>query len=214
MPGEAMRCFWSAKGGSGASVVAAAAALASESETLLVDLCGDQPAILAQPEDELGITDWLDAGVDAAPDALRRLETSVTPRLSLLRFGTNKHITADRIELLASLLAQDQRNVIVDAGTEASELSSLLCEAATESLLVLRPCYLALRRAKQHPRRATAVVLVSEPGRTLRAKDVSAVLGLPVLVEVDWDTAVARAVDAGLLVTRLPRSLGKPLAVL
>jgi Flp pilus assembly CpaE family ATPase len=209
-----MRCFWSGKGGSGASVVAAAVALSSDSETLLVDLCGDQPAILAQPDAELGITDWLDAGVDAAPDALHRLETAVTPKLSLLRFGTNSHVATERVELLVSLLAQDQRNVVVDAGADASELSTLLCEAASESFLVLRPCYLALRRAKQHPRRATAVVLVNEPGRTLRAKDVSAVLGLPVRVVVEWDTAVARAVDAGLLATRLPRSLAKPLATL
>ncbi|MFV1990917.1 MAG: hypothetical protein ACC652_09285, partial [Acidimicrobiales bacterium] len=120
----------------------------------------------------------------------------------------------ERVELLASLLGADQRNVIVDAGAQTSRLATLLCDAATESLLVLRPCYLALRRAKHHPGRATGIVLVQEPGRTLRGKDVSAVLGLPIRAEVGWDTAIARAIDAGLLVTRMPRNLARPLATL
>ena len=54
---------------------------------------------------------------------------------------------------------------------------------------------------------ADAVVLVREQGRSLDARDVADVLGLPVLAEVDVDPALARAVDAGLLTRRAHRVL-------
>jgi hypothetical protein len=79
------------------------------------------------------------------------------------------------------------------------------------SLLVLRPCYLALRRAVAAPFRPSGVVLVREPGRALTRRDVEAVLGVPVRAEVDVDPAIARAVDAGLLTARLPRGLERAL---
>jgi hypothetical protein len=78
---------------------------------------------------------------------------------------------------------------------------------AHESLLVTRPCFLAVRRAARSPRRATGVVVVNEPGRTLSADDVGAALRLPVVATVEVDPAVARLVDAGLLTARMPRSL-------
>ena len=55
------------------------------------------------------------------------------------------------------------------------------------------------------------MVLIDEPGRALRARDVEHALGAPVIAEIGYDPAVARAVDAGLLVARLPRSLVQPL---
>jgi hypothetical protein len=82
--------------------------------------------------------------------------------------------------------------------------------------LVLRgPCYLALRAALEAPWKADGVILVSEPGRALRAADVADVLGIPILAEVPFDPVVARAVDAGVLLDRVGRlpSL-RPLAVL
>ena len=48
------------------------------------------------------------------------------------------------------------------------------------------------------------VVLVDEPGRALRARDIEASLGVPVVATVLLDPAIARAVDAGLLLARLP----------
>jgi hypothetical protein len=83
--------------------------------------------------------------------------------------------------------------------------------AASASLLVLRPCYLSLRRALQAPMRPSGVILVSEPGRSLGRSDVEDVLGVPVRAVVGIDPAVARAVDAGLLATRLPRGLERAL---
>ena len=55
------------------------------------------------------------------------------------------------------------------------------------------------------------MILVSEPGRALGAGDVEDVLGVPVRAEVAVEPSVARAVDAGLLTTRLPRSLERAL---
>lgn len=82
---------------------------------------------------------------------------------------------------------------------------------ADRSLLVTRACYLALRRAVSAPIRPTGVVLVAEPGRALRATDVEAAVGAPVVATVAVDPAVARAVDAGLLTARLPRLMERDL---
>lgn len=93
-------------------------------------------------------------------------------------------------------------------GATAAELVA----HARRSLLVIRPCYLALRRAAQAPLRPTGVVLIREPGRVLTTADVEQAVGAPVVATLELDPAVARTVDAGLLATRLPRSLGRPLS--
>ena len=87
----------------------------------------------------------------------------------------------------------------------------MLAAGATHSLLVLRPCYLALRRAVSSPLRPSGVVLVREDGRALSELDIEAVLGVPVTARVRVSHAVARAVDAGLLAAHLPRSLSHDL---
>ena len=75
-----------------------------------------------------------------------------------------------------------------------------------------RPCYLALRRSLQPPVRPTGVVVVGEGRGGLRPVDVAEVLGVPVVATVPWVDSVARAVDAGLLAVRLPRTLARSLA--
>ena len=73
-------------------------------------------------------------------------------------------------------------------------------------LLVIRPCFLALARAVAAGWRADGVVLVHEPWRSLGPDDVERALGVPVVVRLEHDPAIARAVDAGLAVARLPRA--------
>jgi hypothetical protein len=75
------------------------------------------------------------------------------------------------------------------------------------SLLVTRPCYLALRQALNLSITAAGIVLVAEPGRALDAADVAAVLGLPMIATIPLRAEIARAVDAGVLPARLPESL-------
>lgn len=209
---------WSAKGGVGTTVVAIglASILARSRPTgaLLVDLAGDLPAALGVPEpDGPGLGGWLAAGDAVPPDALARLEIRVGKGLGLVPRGGSALAGEDRARVLASLLAAEPRPVVVDCGVVEgpSGVAYVLAGAATRSVLVTRACYLALRRAGTVPLRPSEVVLVAEPGRTLDHADVSEVLGAPVRAEVPFDPAVSRAVDAGLLTSRLPRSLARAL---
>lgn len=204
---------WSVKGGSGVSVVAAgiAAVLAGGgSEVLLVDLDGDQPALLglASP-DGPGVRDWL-AAPDGDAAALARLEVEAAPSLRVVPVGSADRWPGDRTGRLVDVLDAEPRAVVVDAGRGAEPAATL--RAAGTSLLVVRPCYLALRRAVGIGAAADAVVLIEEPGRSLDAVDVERALGIPVRAVLQWDPAVARAVDAGLLAARLPRSFARSLA--
>ncbi|CAB4847851.1 MAG: hypothetical protein F2772_02835 [Actinobacteria bacterium] len=198
---------WSAKGGSGTTVVAASLALvlSHRRPTVLVDLAADAPAALgiAEPSGP-GVVDWL-ASPTADAAALWRLATPATDTLQLLPCGQQTASTGLRWAELAAVLGEYDGTVVIDAGTGTPP--STLFEAATHRLLVTRPCYLALRRAVGCGVQPTGVVLVAEPGRALGARDVERALGAPVLAELPYDPAVARAVDAGLLATRLPRSL-------
>jgi cellulose biosynthesis protein BcsQ len=202
---------WSVKGGSGTTVVSAALAVSVASaghHTLLVDMAGDLPAALGVPEpDGPGLADWLGAGSGVGGDALARLEVDAGPDLRLLPLGNAMPDAPARAEDLAVLLGVDNRVVIADCGSAPSPTSLALAAGADLSLLVLRPCYLALRRALKAPVEASGVVLVGEPQRSLQQADVEDVLGLRVRAGIPWKPAIATAVDAGLLARRLPPPL-------
>lgn len=206
---------WSSKGGSGTTVVAASLALLLAHRhpggALLVDLAGDGPAALglAEPESP-GIAGWLAAGPEVPVDALHRLEHPAGEGLVLLPRGAGP-LTVDRAEVLTALLAADGRPVIVDCGAAPDGAALAVAAGATRSVLVTRACFLALRRAVAAPLRPSEVVLLREPGRSLTRSDVEECLGAPVVAEVTVDPGVARAVDAGLLATRLPRGLAREL---
>ena len=207
---------WSAKGGAGTTVVAAALALvsarASSEGALLVDLAGDVPAVLGLADPPApGLTDWFAAGAEVPVGALSRLEVPAGPGLHVLPRGSGEFAASDRAGVLAGLLASDARTVIVDCAAGPVGPGLVLAAEATHSLLVIRPCFLALRRALAAPLRASGVVLVTEPGRALTRADVEEVLGVPVRAQVPYDKTVARAVDAGLLTGRLPAQLDRPL---
>jgi hypothetical protein len=201
------------KGGSGTTVVAAALGLLLASSApdgaVLVDMAGDAPAALGMPEPSgPGVTEWLSAthAVDAA--ALDRVAVEAGPNLRLVARGAAPGpFTRERMEALAAALAEGPATSVVDAGVVPPDGSRLPLVEGGLSLLVLRPCYLALRRAVAHSLRPHGVVLVSESGRALGRNDVEAVLGVPVRAVVPVDPAIARAVDAGLLTARLPRPL-------
>jgi hypothetical protein len=72
---------------------------------------------------------------------------------------------------------------------------------------VIRPCYLGVRRLVASDGRVDGIVVVEEPDRALGVDDIEHVTGHPVVARVRWDASVARAVDAGLLPSRLPRAL-------
>lgn len=205
---------WSAKGGSGATVIAAGVALGTcaSHDTALIDLAGDMPAVLgvAEPTGP-GTIDWL-CSADADAGALHRLGFPVGARLTLLGRGRERDPRTDPApawERLAGALRSLAEVVVVDAGTGTP--ARPLAEAADHLLLVTRPCFLALRHAAGAGVQPSGVVLVDEPGRTLRSADVERAVAAPIVAQVPWDPAVARAVDAGLLAGRAPRSLLQPL---
>jgi MinD-like ATPase involved in chromosome partitioning or flagellar assembly len=208
---------WSSKGGAGTTVVAASLALLlarrDPGGALLVDLAGDAPAVLGLPEPASpGLAGWLAAGSDVPPDALGRLEAATAEdRLRLLPRGEGP-LAADRADVLGHLLATDPRSVVADCGADLVGAPLAVAAGATRSILVTRPCFLALRRALTAPLRPSEVVLLTEPGRSLTRLDVEDCVGAPVVAEVAVDPAVARAVDAGLLATRLPRSFARDLS--
>ena len=210
---------WSSKGGSGTTVVAAALAVAlsgpssgsSPGGVVFADFCGDGPAVLGVPEPEgPGLSDWLAAGDDVPPDGISRLEVDVIRGLTLLTRGSLP-FDARRAAALAAAFAADTRPVVADCGTLVDEAAQVVAANAARSLLVVRPCFLALRRALLAPVRPTGVVLLNEGGRALGGRDVEELLGVPVRARVECLPEVARMVDAGLLTSRLPRRMVRAL---
>jgi CobQ/CobB/MinD/ParA nucleotide binding domain len=205
---------WSVKGGVGTTVVAASLALLLGRRggpgIVLADLAGDAPAVLGLPEpDSPGLAGWLAAGDDVPANGLARLEVQASPRLALLPRGPGP-LLLGRAAVLASLLDRGPRPVVVDCGT-AEPVATALVEGAQRSILVIRPCFVALRRAMASSLRPSEVVVIREPGRTLSRHDVESAVGAPVRAEIEADPAVARAVDSGLMAGRLPRSLERGL---
>lgn len=218
-------CCWSVQGGVGTTVVAAGLALAAArsgpvGEVLLVDLAGDLPCTLGLPEPGgPGLSEWLGAGPGLPPDALARLEVAVAPGVRLLPRG-GAALQGVRGDLVAAVLAGDPRRVVVDAGRldpageplAEAHPARVLAAQAERSLVVARACVVGFRRLLDPPVRPSGLVVLRDPGRSLGAADAAAATGLPVVAELAVDPAVARAVDAGLLAARLPRSFVGALA--
>ena len=156
--------FWSPKGGSGTSVVAAACAVHAANtlgSVRLVDLRGDQPAILGLGADpETGVADWLAAGPTAPTDALDRLGVEIVPGLSLLaRGGTPSLLEPAAAAESGAALAVALRDgplTIVDVGVADSAVARAVLEVSDTSIIVMRECYVALRRAVRNPLTARA----------------------------------------------------------
>jgi len=217
--------LWSATGGSGTSVFTAACALVLAQEARdaghsagvrVADLAGDLPAIFGLGADpELGLVDWLAAGPEAPTDALDRLLAEVAPGVALLPRGgaiePTVPIAPEAGAALAVALAQGASPVLVDCGTARDPASRAVVEVADVAVVVLRSCYLALRRAVHSPslRHTAGVVLLDEPDRSLGAHAIGDVLDLPVLARVAVKSRIARAVDAGVLASRLPEPLAR-----
>jgi hypothetical protein len=212
---------WSVKGGSGTSVVAGGLAVgwAAERPVLAVDLAGDLPAVMgvAAPSGP-GVVEWLHAGRGVGAAALHALAVDAVPGLRVLhRGGTGEgrmggsagdvgHGVPDgRWAAFAEAMAALGTDVVIDAGL--APLPPELAARTDASLLVIRPCFLALRRLSAAGDVPAGAVVISEPGRALGRRDIERVLGIRIAAEMRLDPAVARAVDAGLLASRLPASL-------
>jgi hypothetical protein len=216
---------YAVKGGSGTTVVAAGLALGpdrtADRPVVLIDLDGDLALALGVPTttptgtptgtDRPGVGDWLES--DAPPDHLLDLAVEVADGVGLVPAGHDAGGHHDRWERFAAWLADGPPvDVVVDAGLIRPDRPVpgplAVVGASHRRVLVTRPCYLALDRARRAAVTPTSVVVVDEPGRSLRRSDVQRSVGAPVVAVVPWDPRIARAVDAGLVrYRRLPRSL-------
>ena len=216
----ALLTLWSPKGGSGTSVFTAACALvlARDHGARLVDLGGDQPAIFGLgAEPGTGVTDWLELGPGAPTEALDRLAVEAAPGIALVPRGAERPALAPRPAAeagaaLAVALRDGPVPTLVDAGVADGPAGRALLEVSDATIVVVRGCYLTLRRSVRHPAlgRAAGLVVVEEPGRAIGAKEIADVLGRPVVARVPARDAIARAVDAGVLAHRLPDALARP----
>jgi hypothetical protein len=213
--------LWSPKGGSGTSVVAASLAIvaAERAAARLADLGGDQPAILGLPvlpsaASGGGLSAWLAMGASAPTEWLDAMAVPVVPGLSLLPLGDEVPSAVPEAGAALGVALRDGGLTVLDAGAGPSPAARAAVEVADTALMVIRPCYLALRRAVAGPRLgpSSGAILVEEPGRALDAGDVAAVLGVPVVGRFPVRAEVARAVDAGVLRDRLPARLAAPAA--
>jgi cellulose biosynthesis protein BcsQ len=225
---EMLLSLWSPKGGSGTSVLAAACAvvLAADRGARLVDLDGDQAAVLGLAtsgrassgrDGPQGVRDWLAAGPGAPADALSRLAIDAGPGLGLVPPGTaDREASGEAGAALGVVLRDSGTAVVADCGRADDAAARALVEVSDCSVVVIRPCYLALRRAAidELVRSASGIVVVEEPGRALGSREVADVLGIPVLASVPARASIARVVDAGVLVARLPDTLSRPVRTL
>ena len=172
-----------AKGGQGTTTIAAAIALRSANthRTLLIDTTGDALAVLGHPT-----------------TTARPLPDAVENRVSVLDTLDVVTVTSPVDAGTVTRLAAGGWQVVVDTGTTWPDLDTM-------RVLVLRNCYLALRRAVTvTPDRLVAVL---EPHRALTAADITVACPRIPLTTMPADPAVARTVDAGLLTHRLPHRL-------
>jgi hypothetical protein len=203
----------SVKGGVGTSVTSAAVALLlsrdSSRTTFLVDIGGgDQPDILGLPAISDGLGTWL-----SAPDRrLSDLAVGVTDTLRLVPTGDRPLLAESSWMAPLALALDDLRstaNVVVDAGQ--LDTTDHLDPLADRRLMVMRPCYVALRHVVTAVNRWDGLVLVRPPDRVLTTRDVASVCDMPLAAEITMTPDVSRAVDAGVLRSRLPTGLVRSL---
>lgn len=186
--------FTGAKGGSGTTVTACAAALvlarSGRSVTIVehtrwpeVDVSGDVCAVFAVPTD---------------PDTIALAgSAALTPGI---RWARDREQVPDDTDVL--IVDRGVRHTWGDGEPHDGELH----------VLVTRGCYLALRRTVRSSVLAdtAGIVLIEEQGRSLGNREVADVLDRPVLTRIPARAAIARAVDAGILAARLPDALARP----
>ncbi len=208
--------FWSPKGGSGTSVVAAAftAVLARHHHDVrLLDAAGDQPAIcgVRVPPEPRGVADWLAAGPLSPAAAIESFALDAGSFTLVPTGGAELHGALGAAgAALAVVLRDDPRISVVDAGRARAPAVRSLVELAHLSVIVVRNCLLALHRV--HERRdlvdvTSGLVLVDEPHRSVLERDVCTLVARPQLGVVPCVPEIARTVDAGVLLGRAPAQL-------
>lgn len=174
--------YYSSKGGSGCSTVAAtvAAMLARSSKVLLIDASRQRDLHLVLGLERYDIT------------SLRPVSDSLT--------YANLHP--------AQVWGDDfYDHLVIDYGTTTPTLYGHVDSSTLVTRLGFLHVYSAFTRLH-----TTHVVVVEEPDCALTTSDLARAIGFAEhdMITVPFDPAVARAVDAGLLVSCVPSSLSAP----
>lgn len=203
---------WSPKGGSGTSVVTAALGIAAargpeSSPTIIVDLDGDMPSIFGMAEPAIGVSEWIS---QPSTHELDDLLVESASNLHILPRGSAQLPDArsgawSRLGLELAGRSASGTTVVVDGAY--GPVPHSWEHHLTHSVLVVRPCYLALRRARTGASTFDTVVAVIEPNRVLTSDDIASVLGAPVAATIPVTSDIARRVDAGVLFQRPPAQL-------
>jgi len=187
------------KAGQGATVTACALALAIEATGRSVALATSDPDTLAVYG--LGTDEGLSVEVK------QRLRV-----FDVARLGDLDTVGLAGLVGLSEGPSGRFEVLVTDLGDATPTRATLAAHGFTapESVEVVRPCYLALRRSTtaDHSGAETRqhVALIREEGRALTVGDVRSVLkATGEVIEIAHAVAVARCVDAGLMAHRLPR---------
>jgi hypothetical protein len=179
---------------------------AQGTNTVLIDLCGDVPAAAGMAEPTTpGVNDWLSESSLSDAQALVTLGTPFDNGLVVVHRGSSFVEGQPRWSDLANAITTLPMNIVIDAGI--TFLPDELRRAVTHVTMVVKPCYLSLRRASRM-QRPTQLFVVCEESRALTIKDVGHVLGMPVTCEIPYTSAISRAVDAGMLPSRAEQLFG------
>ena len=211
--------YWSSKGGSGTTVTAVAATIAAAESSPIgaigVDLGDDWPAVMGvnSPEGP-SLCDWLESIDHVAHDALSRLESPIRVGDTTVGLLTGGPFTYEQrpcpagalARLLETLRADGRPCFIAVAAAPGAHRAEVIAHS-DRSILVTRACYLALRQVARARDRVDGVVLLEEPGRALSERDVTEVVGAPVVARIEVCRAIARSVDSGLFGRRLAREM-------
>lgn len=225
-----LNLMWSAKGGSGSSVLAAhlAARLAQHgTPSLLVDLDldnADLSAILGAEDESKNVLDLLRIVDEITPDSVKSVswqhrlgfDTILAPG----RHGESAIVKGTDISKVLVAARGASEAVIVDMPSGYSELGLTVAEEATSLFIVVTPDVLSLRRGRDlaatlrssgnDPERVKLVLNQSVRGEISPA-DAEAVVGRPVAAVIRADSALYRAADRGQLSERGARMMD-PLA--
>lgn len=182
--------FYAPKGGVGCSTLAAAAAtwLASQGKAvLLVDEVphGDMAAVLGVADETTEFAYQRHVRDDFW---LTNTRPSLTSEGAIDGWCVDDNLRSVRFT-----------HMVIDYGGNVDAPARI-------SVLVTRPCYLALRRAAICERTSVLVAVIEEPGRVLSTTDVGFSCRQPTLA-VPYDSSISRCVDAGLLAHRMPMVL-------
>jgi hypothetical protein len=207
---------WSAKGGTGTTVVAACWALEASMPSVLVDIAGDLHLALGIPAPSgQGLSDWFES--DAPPRSVLDLAIQLDATTRLIPRGpTPIPYRAPRWAELGRWMAASDLEFVADAGLGPTPVGFPPGDALVDggrpqarSLLVTRACYIALARAQSLGERPDGIVLIEESGRGLSAADIARSLNAPIVAKIAYDPLIGRATDCGLLAGKLPRSIHK-----